>query len=301
MSERIVLSQKAYILFYIKSPTNGHAVPAELAQHAQQLSQGLNSLQAAALKGQSPASGPNANGPCASHSEQIAAPPPVYGPAQRPATGLLAAKQLHNELLAPDAAAPLTRRADSKQKAATPAAEAGTHAKSQLTGGPDQLPFSNSKGRAVSSSPSACHQQADAEVQAAPDGDKQLKHATKRKADVLGAAKRPSLMQKMSAAGIDAGADTEADAELAPKRKKLSTDQPAAAAAVAAAARETAAGQSSGHAVFSDGLVNGIVHSVQADFSAEHAAVDVDAQCSQKRHASRCANESYRYALKQSS
>ena len=298
MSERIVLSQKAYILFYIKSPTNGHAVPAELAQHAQQLSKGLNSLQAAALKSQSPANGPSAHGPSASHSKQSPARPPVYGPAQRPATGLLAAKQLHDDLLAPVAEAPLTLKAVSKQIAATPAAETGTHATSQTTGCPDQLPFSNSKGRAVISNPSACHQQADAEVQAPPDGDKQIKQSTKRKADVLGTAKRPSMMQKMSAAGIDAAADAEADAELASKRKKLSADQPAAAAA---AARETAADQSSGRAVSSDGLANGIVHTVQAPVSAEHAGLHADAQSTQERHASQCANGSSRYALKQSS
>ena len=298
MSERIVLSQKAYILFYIKSPTNGHAVPAELAQHAQQLSKGLNSLQAAALKGQSPANGPSAHGPSASHSKQSPARPPVYGPAQRPATGLLAAKQLHDDLLAPVAEAPLTLKAASKQIAATPAAETGTHATSQTTGCPDQLPC-----RAVISNPSACHQQADAEVQAPPDGDKQIKQSTKRKADVLGTAKRPSMMQKMSAAGIDAAADAEADAELASKRKKLSADQPAAAdaAAAAAAARETAAGQSSGRAVSSDGLANGIVHTVQAPVSAEHAGLHADAQSTQERHASQCANGSSRYALKQSS
>ena len=293
MSERIVLSQKAYILFYIKSPTNGHAVPAELAQHAQQLSKGLNSLQAATLKGQSPASGPSANGPSSSHCKQSAAPSPVFGPAQRPGTGLLAARQLHDELLMPHAEPPVMLKADSKQRAATPAAETSTRAASQPTGSTDQLPFSSMKGRAVSSNPSAS-QQAEAGVQAAADGDKHITQTAKRKADVLGTAKRPSMMQKMSAAGVGAAADAEPDAEQALKRKKLSAGQPAAAAK-----RETAVAQSSGGAVCSDGLANGMVHSIQAPVSAEHAALHAAAPHSaRERHASHGAGAASRYAYK---
>lgn len=295
MSERIVLSQKAYILFYIKSPTNGHAVPAELAQHAQQLSKGLNSLQAAAVKGHSPANGPSAKGPSASHSKQSAAPPPVSGPAQRPATGLLAATQLHDELLAPVAEAPHMLKAGSKQKAATPAAETGTHAISQTTGSTDQLLISNSQGRAVSSSPSANHQQAAGQVQATSGGHEQIKQSTKRKADVLGNAKRPSMMQKMSASGIDAVADAEADAEQASKRKKLSTGQPAVAAE-----RVSAVEQPSGGAVPSGGLTNGIEHSVRLPVSAEHAALHADAQSAGQRNASHGADAAPRYVSKQS-
>lgn len=294
MSERIVLSQKAYILFYIKSPTNGHAVPAELAQHAQQLSKGLNSLQAAALKGQSPANAHLANGPSASDSRHSAAPVPVFGPAQRPANGLPAAKQLHDELFAPVADASVTLKAGSKQKAAIPAAETGTHATIQPNGITDQLRLSNSKGKAVNSDPSASLQRMKVEVQATVNGEKQ---SVKRKADVLGTVKRPGMMQKMSAVGINAAADAEPDAEQTSKRKKLSTGQPAATAAPAPAGRETAVEQFSGHAMSSDGLANGIVHNVQAPASAEHAA---GAQSAWEGHAARGGVAASRYASKQS-
>lgn len=286
VSERIVLSQKAYILFYIKSPTNGHAVPAALAQHAQQLSKGLNSLQAAAaLKGSSPATAPTApNGPSVPHSRH-SAPAPVFGPAQRPATALLAAKQLHDELLASPTKAPHMVKADSKQEAATPAAESNAHVTSQPMVSPHQLPTAETKGRATSSGPSASYQQADADATA--DGDKQRQQQpAKRKAVVLGSGKRPSMMQKMNAAGVDAAADAKAGAEQVPKkkRKKLSTDQPTAAATDD---RGQAGAQLSG-----DGLGSG----TQAPVSAEHAAPDVGTQSSQERNASQGTGGSCRYA-----
>ena len=280
MSERIVLSQKAYILFYIKSPTNGHAVPAELAQHTQQLSKGLNSLQAAAaLKGPSPATAPSA--PHSKHSP----PAPVFGPAQRPATALLAAKRLHDELLAPPPEAPHMVKADSTQKVTNPAAKTNTHVTSQATASPHQLPTSDTKGRAVSSGPSASHQKADADATA--DGDRQRQQQpAKRKADVLGSGKRPSMMQKMNAAGVGAAADATAGAEQAPKKKKkkLSTDQPTAAAA---ADRGQAGAQSNG---------NGLSSGTQAPGSAEHAAPDVGTQSGQERNASQGTDGSCRYA-----
>lgn len=290
MSERIVLSQKAYILFYIKSPTNGHAVPSELAQHAQQLSKGLNSLQAAAaVKGPSPATAPSA--PHSKHS----APAPVFGPAQRPATALLAAKQLHDQLLASPAEAPHMVKADSTQQATTPAAETSSHVTSDPTASRHQLPTSESKGRAVSSGPSASHQQADADATA--DGNKQRLQPAKRKADMLGSGRRPSMMQKMNAAGVDAAADAKAGAEQAPKKKKkkLSTDQPTSAAA-ADNDRGQAGALSSGRAVSCDGLGSGTVHSGQAPVSAEHAAPDVGARGCQERGASQGTGGSCRYA-----
>lgn len=288
MSERIVLSQKAYILFYIKSPTNGHAVPAELAQHAQQLSKGLNSLQAAAaLKGPSPATAPSA--PHSKHS----APAPVFGPAQRPATTLLAAKQLHDELPASPPEAPHMVKAGSTQKATTPAAKTNTHVGSQAMASPHQLSTPETKGRAVSSGPSTSHQQADADATA--DGDKQRQQQpAKRKADVLGSGKRPSMMQKMNAAGIDAAADA-AEQARKKKKKKLSTDQPTAAAA--ADDRGQAGAPASGHAVSCHGFGCGIGYSGQAPVSAEDAAADVGAQGGQERNASQGTDASCRYAF----
>lgn len=288
MSERIVLSQKAYILFYIKSPTNGHAVPAELAQHAQQLSKGLNSLQAAtALKGPSPATAPSA--PHSKHS----APAPVFGPAQRPATTLLAAKQLHDELLPPPPEASHMVKAGSTQKVTTPAAETNTHVTSQALASRHQLPTLETKGRAVSSGPGTSHQQADADATA--DGDKQRQQQpTKRKADVLGSGKRPSMMQKMNAAGIDAAAEATEQARKK-KRKKLSTDQPTAAAA-ATDDRGGAGVQSNGHAVCCDGVGSGIVQNDLAPVSAEHAAPVVGARGSQQRNAFQGSDGSCRYA-----
>ena len=290
VSERIVLSQKAYILFYIKNPTNGHAVPAELAQHAQQLSKSLNSLQAAAVKGD----GSPAEGPTASHSKHPA-PPPVFGPAPRLAIGLLAAKQLHNELLAPTAQATHMLKAKSKQRADTQAAGTDTGATSGAAAGTDQQPISSGKSSAVISDSSASHQQGDAQAQAQATADA-LKPSAKRKADVLtGSGKRPSMMQKMSAAGIDATVNTESNVE-ASKRMKLSTDH--AAAAATAADKVPAVEESSVSAVPSDGLARRVASSVQGLDDAEPPAHEhVDTKSSQERHAGGGAVGSSRFVI----
>ena len=295
VSERMVLSQKAYILFYIRKPTNGHAVPAEPAQHAQQLSKGLSGHQAAALKGQAPADKPSG-----SHSKHSDAPV-VFGPAQRPATGLLAAKQLHAELLAPAAKAPNASLANTKHSAASPAADLGTRATSQAAPSTEQLTALSSKGV---SGVGGGQQQTGAQVQAPAESQEQVKRAAKRKADQLGASKRPSMMQKMSAGSIDAATGTEPITEQAPKRKKPSTDLPSAAAAVAASASTAAAaddkmpadGQSSRSAAHSDGPASGSKSKVHQSVHAEPAAPAVQTE-GQERRAAPSVDESFRYAL----
>lgn len=281
----MVLSQKAYILFYIRKPTNGHAVPAELAQHAQQLSKGLNGLQAAA-----------------SHSKQPDAPA-VFGPAQRPAPGLLAAKRLHDELLAPAAQARNTRQVNATNSTAPPAAETSTCTNTHPTRSTDQLP---SLGGVSLRDHGASNQQTRRQAQApAEEGQEGLKLAAKRKADLLGSGKRPSMMQKMSAAGIDATAAADPTTEQPPKRKKHSADPPAAAAASSAAAaaaattvaadEDPAVGQS---AEPTDDLAVGSTSRVHQSDHAEHAVPAVDAE-GLERHVARGVGGSDRYASKQ--
>lgn len=284
----MVLSQKAYILFYIRKPTNGHAVPAELARHAQQLSKGLNSLQAAAVKGQGPA-----DSPPATHSKHPVAPA-VFGPAQQPAPSLLAAKQLHAELLAPAAKAPHTSQVNARHSAAVPAADPSTCATRQPACSTEQLPALGSKG---TSDPGVSHRKTGAQEQAPAEGQEQVKRAAKPKADLLGTGKRPSMMQKMSAAGIDAAAAADPITEQAPKRKKPRADPPSAVAAPAADDDHNmpAIEQSTRSATPSASLASGSKSSVRQSAHAEHAAPAVQTE-GQERHAAQGVGGSSRYA-----
>ncbi|KAL3153836.1 hypothetical protein ABBQ32_013412 [Trebouxia sp. C0010 RCD-2024] len=294
VSERMVLSQKAYILFYIRKPTNGHAVPAELAQHAQQLSKGLNSLHAAPVQGQGPA-----DRPPASNSKHPVAPA-VFGPAQRPAQGLLAAKQRHAELLAPAAKAPHTSQVNARHSGAAPAADPSTCATSQPAPSFEQLPALCGKGI---SDLGASHQQTGAQEQASAEGQEQVKRAAKRKADLLRTGKRPSMMQKMSAAGIDAAVVADPITEQAPKRKKPRADPPSAAAAPAAAAAAAADGddkmpavrQSPQSAALSVNLASGSKSSTRQSDYAEHTAPAVQTE-GQEKHVAQGVDGSSRHA-----
>ena len=247
----MVLSQKAYILFYIKNPINGHALPAQLAQHAQQLPNDLNGLLPASVKGQRLAIGPTA--PDGKHDAAAAAAAaaavPVYGPAQHRATVLPAAKPLHDELLAPvtasEAVQPL--KVYTRQKPAATPVGRDPGAIAQANGSGAQLP-SPSKGKAESG---PGQQQPVSQAAAAAEGPDhhQVKPSAKRKADALGSSnnKAPVILQKMSPSGINATAhatdhaDSVADQASPKKKKKPSTEQ----AMVSADATVTAAiGQS---------------------------------------------------------
>ena len=238
VSERVVLAQKAYILFYIKNPpTNGHAAPAEplsprtahhqaaqppaAAQKPQQAPQpdGLNKLQPAPLKSQ-------VNGKTSKASSV------VYGPAERPKTGLTAALQLRDELLAPPVDASVQQQSGRQTNAAFAhgtTAQTSEQGTAQHQGIAAQRPASQSSLQQASATgiPSAAghvpSQQA-AGYQAEED-KRQVKQLAKRKAAELGSIKRPGMLQRMNPSGLEAAPDA---ADM-PKRKKQATDKAAAA------------------------------------------------------------------------
>ncbi len=263
VSERVVLAQKAYILFYIKNPpTNGHAVPAEplspraahhepaqpaaaaAAQKPQQAPQsaGLNKLQPAPSKSQVDGKSSKASGV-------------VYGPAECPKTGLTAALQLRDELLAPPIDASVQQQQQSGRQpnpasadgAAAQTSEQGT---AQHQGIAAQRPSQSSmqqEAAAAGLQSGAGHvpsQQAASEQ--AEENKRQAKQSAKRKAAELGSIKRPGMLQRMNPSGLEAAPDA---ADM-PKRKKQATDKAAAASqnSVEASERSAARGDASGSA-----------------------------------------------------
>ncbi len=263
VSERVVLGQKAYILFYIKNPpTNGHAVPAQPvspraatsqpaqpAADAQKRPQtnGLKYMQAASLKSQSAA---QANGT----TSKVAAA--AYGPAERPSTGLTAALQLRDQPLAPvaDSAKQHLHPVADQQAAAvalngattqTPVQSTGKQRGANATTAAQQPPVNSSQRAAATASDArhfsslpACDQQPEDVV----NSNTLPKLSAKRKSDTLGVSKRPSVLQRMNPASLEAAAGT---ADM-PKRKKRAVDQ--AVAASTAAVEEPSRGMARGDA-----------------------------------------------------
>lgn len=239
VSERVVLAQKAYILFYIKNPpTNGHAAPAEplspraahhqpaqppaVAQKPQQAPQpdGLNKLQPAPLKSQV-------------HGKMSKASGVVYGPAERPQTGLTAALQLRDELLAPpvDASVQQQQHSGKQSNAALAdgtAARTSQQSTAQHQGIAAQRPASQSSMQraAAAGMPSDDGQVPSQQAASHKAEDKrQAKQIAKRKAAELGSIKRPGVLQRMSPSGLEAAPHA---ADM-PRREKQATDKPAAA------------------------------------------------------------------------
>ena len=241
VSERVVLAQKAYILFYIKNPpTSGHAAPAEplspraahhqpaqpaaAAQKPQQAPQsaGLNKLQPAPLKSQVDGKTSKASGV-------------VYGPAERPKTDLTAALQLRDELLPPpvDASVQPQQQSGRQSNAAFAdgtAAQTSEQGTAQHQGIAAQRPASQSsmpQATAAAGMPSGAghvHSQQAGSDQA-EENKRQAKQSAKRKAAELGSIKRPGMLQRMNPSGLE----TAPDAANLRKRKKQATDKAAAA------------------------------------------------------------------------
>jgi len=264
VSERVVLAQKAYILFYIKNPpTNGHAAPAEplspraaqpatataaaaAAQKRQQAPQpdGLKKLQLAPLKSEVDGKTSKASGV-------------VYGPAERPKAGLTAALQLRDERLAPplDASVQQQQQSGRQSNAACAngtAAQTSEKGTAQHQGIAAQIPASQSsvpQATAAAGMPSGAghvpSQQAGSNQ--ADENKRQAKQSAKRKAAELGSIKRPGMLQRMNPSGLE----TAPDAADMPKRKKQATDKAAAASqtsvevSVRSAARSDASGSAS--------------------------------------------------------
>ncbi|DBA95956.1 TPA: hypothetical protein ACH3X1_001476 [Trebouxia sp. C0004] len=240
VSERVVLAQKAYILFYIKNPhTNGHTAPAEplsprtahpqpaqppaAAQKPQQAPQpdGLNKLQPAPLKSQVDGKMSKASGV-------------VYGPAERPKTGLSAALELRAELLAPpvDASVQQQQQRSGRQSNAAFAdgtvAQASQQGTAQHQGIAAQRPASQSNvqqaAAAAAGMPSdAGHVPSQQAASHQAEDKRQAKQSAKWKAGELGSIKRPSMLQRMNPSGLEAAPDA---ADM-PKRKKQATDKAA--------------------------------------------------------------------------
>ncbi|KAA6426489.1 MAG: ubiquitin carboxyl-terminal hydrolase 23-like, partial [Trebouxia sp. A1-2] len=239
VSERVVLAQKAYILFYIKTPpTNGHTAPAEpqspraahhqpaqppaAAQKPQQAPQpnGLNKLHPAPLKSQ-------ADGKTSKASDV------VYGPAERPKTGLTAALQLRDELLAPlvDASVHQQQQHSGRQSnaafadgTAAQTAEQGT-AQHQRIAAQRPAHSSMQQASAAGMPNDAGHAPSQQAASHMAEDKRQAKQVAKQKAAELGGIKRPSVLQRMNPSGLEAGPDA---ADM-PKRKKQATDKAAAA------------------------------------------------------------------------
>ncbi len=253
VSERVVLAQKAYILFYIKNPpTNGHAAPAEpqspraahhqpaqppaAAQKPQQAPQsnGLNKLQPAPMKSQVDGKTSKASGV-------------VYGPAERPETGLTAALQLRDELLAHpvDASAQQQQRSGRQSNAAFAdgtAAQTSEQGTAQHQGIAAQRPASQSSMQQAAAAAAgmrsgAGHIPGQQAASHEAEDKRQVKQLAKRKAAELGSIKRPGMLQRMNPSGLEAAPDA---ADM-PKRKKQATDK-AAAASVEESMRSAARG-----------------------------------------------------------
>lgn len=237
----MVLAQKAYILFYIKNPpTNGHAAPAEprspraahhqpaqpaaAAQKPQQAPQpdGLNNMQPAPLKSQADGKTRKASGV-------------VYGPAERPKTGLTAALELRDGLLAPPVDASVQQQQQQRSGRQSNAAFAdGTVAQTSQQGTAQHrgiaaqrpAPQSSTQQAAAAGMPSdAGHVSSQQAASHQAEDKRQAKQFAKRKAAELGSIKRPSVLQRMNPSGLEAATDA---ADL-PKRKKQATDKAAAA------------------------------------------------------------------------
>ncbi len=243
VSERVVLAQKAYILFYIKNPpTNGHAAPAEplspraahhqpaqsaaaaAVQKPQQAPQsaGLNKLQPAPLK-------------CQVDGKTSKAFGVVYGPAERPETCLTAALQLRDELLASPVVASVQQqqqqhsgRQSNAALADGTAAQTSEQGTAQHQGIAAQRPASQSSMQQASAagmpSDADCVIRQQAASHKAED-KRQAKQLAKRKATELGSIKRPGMLQRMNPSGLEAAPD----AANMPQRKKQATDKAAAA------------------------------------------------------------------------
>jgi len=259
----VVLAQKAYILFYIKNPpTNGHAAPAEprspraahhqpaqpaaAAQKPQQAPQpdGLNNMQPAPLKSQADGKTRKASGV-------------VYGPAERPKTGLTAALELRDELLAPPVDASVQQQQQQRSGRQSNAAFAdGTVAQTSQQGTAQHrgiaaqrpAPQSSTQQAAAAGMPSdAGHVSSQQAASHQAEDKRQAKQFAKRKAAELGSIKRPGMLQRMNPSGLE----TAPDAADMPKRKKQATDKAAAASqtsvevSVRSAARSDASGSAS--------------------------------------------------------
>lgn len=228
VSERVVLAQKAYILFYIKNPpTNGHALPAQpvspkpnTVTHSEQQgpqSGQLGNKQSAPVR---PESTPHTNG----QSSKAAAV--IFGPAERPNTGLTAARELRDHLLAPSAA-DTTKKQPQMLSSRQPADAAGS-------GGTEIVAPTQSKAQQGSATSEGIAQQAtsvaNCEARQPAEAPDQAKASVKRKSDVLAVSKRRGMLQRMNLSGLEAAVDSSAGV---PKRKRAATDRSVSASRAA--------------------------------------------------------------------
>ena len=294
----MVLGQKAYILFYIKSPTNGHSMPAQAKPGRAAANGPAEKGQAAPLKGQqashaeashlqqapakaqslanasrmadkaiasasgnaSKADKPTvpANGK-ATKADRPSVPAngkasksnaPVFGPAERPRTGLAAAVELCEQLLAPVAGSNTHQQQQAAQ--AQPKADAVIAAANAAAGVPEAMQATHqaqgvksdeqqkSEPQHLQGMPSRSSQQAQTQPRSLPsqtakpasadssrtdskasskkksdvlgNSSTAVKASRKRKSDVLGSSNaRPSVLKRMNAAALRSAEDEAVD------------------------------------------------------------------------------------------
>lgn len=255
VSERVVLAQKAYILFYIKNPpTPDHPVPSQplspkaTNSHSAQPASNSTTDRLApqpALQDRQPPLQALRHAQANSKASQ-AASAVVYGPAERPVTGSTAATELRSQLLAPPTDDSVQKQPPQHKKKTSlsvqPDAAAVAAAVRKTAQGPKHSialqqsltapaaglqsgtsdTAAHSTGDAPSVSQQAVAQQAGGLAQAV---NHPLKASAKRKADALGGSKRPSVLQRMCTSSLVPASDT---ADM-PLRKRHATGVAAAA------------------------------------------------------------------------
>ena len=326
VSERVVLAQKAYILFYIKNPpTPDHPSPSQplspkaTNSHSAQLASNSTkdrlAPQPALQNGQPPLLQALRHAQANSKASK-AASAVVYGPAERPMTGSTSATKLCSQLLAPptdDSTQQQQKQPPQHKKKTAPSVQSDAAAVAAAAGKTAQGPkhsialqqsltapaaglqsstsdtAAHSTGDAPSVSQQAVVQQAGALAQAVPHP---LKASAKRKADALGGSKRPSVLQRMCTSSLVPASDT---ADM-PLRKRQATGVAAAASSpshedpISSAVR----GDAPGNATQSSGQVC----CSPAAAAQVGATEQLPCTCSQEKQAATASGRSVRYAVR---